>query len=63
MAAIDKTLGASSLQDRSESILTEIVLVWHQFILTAFDPYRPERHYMRGPGPACRRKRESAATR
>ena len=20
----------------------------------ASDPYRPERHYMRGPGPACR---------
>ena len=23
----------------------------------AFDPYRPERHYMRGPGPKCRAKR------
>ena len=21
-----------------------------------FDPYRPELHYMRGPGPACRAK-------
>ena len=21
-----------------------------------FDPYRPERHYMRGPGPKCREK-------
>ena len=25
----------------------------------AFDPYRPERHYMRGPGPKCRAKRSS----
>jgi hypothetical protein len=24
-----------------------------------FDPYRPERHYMRGPGPAWRKKNES----
>ena len=25
-----------------------------------FDPYRPELHYMRGPGPKCReRRRES----
>ena len=23
----------------------------------AFDPYRPELHYMRGPGPKCRAKR------
>jgi hypothetical protein len=22
----------------------------------AFSPYRPEQHYMRGPGPACRAK-------
>ena len=22
----------------------------------AFNPYRPELHYMRGPGPACRAK-------
>ena len=21
-----------------------------------FDPYRPEQHYMRGPGPRCRAK-------
>ena len=26
------------------------------FFAKAFDPYRPELHYMRGPGPACRAK-------
>lgn len=25
------------------------------------DPYRPERHYMRGPGPKCRARRTQAA--
>ena len=25
------------------------------------DPYRPERHYMRGPGPKCREKARLAA--
>jgi hypothetical protein len=30
--------------------------VWRAFG-GAFDPYRPERHYMRGPGPKCRTKR------
>jgi len=29
---------------------------WRQFYARAFDPYRPELHYMRGPGPACRAK-------
>jgi hypothetical protein len=29
---------------------------WHQLFARAFDPYRPELHYMRGPGPACRAK-------
>ncbi len=27
----------------------------------AFDPYRPELHYMRGPGPKWRAKRAGAA--
>ena len=29
---------------------------WRQFIAKAFNPYRPELHYMRGPGPAWRAK-------
>lgn len=37
-------------------ILAEIRDFWRQFFVKAFDPYRPELHYMRGPGPACRAK-------
>jgi len=29
---------------------------------TMFHPYRPERHYMRGPGPACLAKRTTPRT-
>jgi hypothetical protein len=29
--------------------------LWRAFE-DAFDPYRPEQHYMRGPGPKCRAK-------
>jgi hypothetical protein len=29
---------------------------WHHFFARAFAPYRPELHYMRGPGPAWRAK-------
>jgi hypothetical protein len=34
---------------------------WRQFFARAFDPYRPELHYMRGPGPACRAKQAANA--
>ncbi len=29
---------------------------WQQFFTKVFNPYRPELHYMRGPGPAWRAK-------
>jgi len=32
---------------------------WRQFFLRAFDPYRPELHYMRGPGPAWHAKHKA----
>jgi hypothetical protein len=32
----------------------------HAFLEAAFSPYRPEQHYMRGPGPACAAKRKTA---
>jgi hypothetical protein len=36
---------------------------WRQFFSRALDPYRPELHYMRGPGPAWRAKHEPTARR
>jgi hypothetical protein len=29
---------------------------WHELTRDGVRPYRPERHYMRGPGPAWRAK-------
>jgi hypothetical protein len=29
---------------------------WHRLTAPLFDPYRPELHYMRGPGPKWREK-------
>ena len=34
----------------------ELRSFWRQFVERAFNPYRPELHYMRGPGPARRAK-------
>ncbi|MBR1144399.1 hypothetical protein JQ629_03825 [Bradyrhizobium sp. AUGA SZCCT0222] len=36
--------------------LAELRNFWRQFVAKAFNPYRPELHYMRGPGPAWRAK-------
>jgi hypothetical protein len=39
-------------------MLAEIADFWRAFIEAAFHPYRPEQHYMRGPGPACASKQK-----
>jgi hypothetical protein len=49
----------SSPADRGDGQSTpfaEIRAFWGQFLARAFNPYRPELHYMRGPGPAWRAK-------
>ena len=28
-----------------------LIKVWHEAMRSLFHPYRPELHYMRGPGP------------
>ncbi len=43
-------------RDGPSKPLAEIRSFWRQFFARAFNPYRPELHYMRGPGPACRAK-------
>ena len=37
-------------------IFDEIRGFWREFVTRAFNPYRPEQHYMRGPGPAWHAK-------
>ncbi|HZO48339.1 MAG TPA: hypothetical protein VFB68_20815 [Xanthobacteraceae bacterium] len=55
---IDRTLSQPDLKHRSQtglwSELSNMVACLHYGL---FSHYRPERHYMRGPGPACRAKR------
>ena len=46
-------------RDGHSGPLAEIRAYWRQFLARAFDPYRPELHYMRGPGPACRAKQSA----
>jgi hypothetical protein len=43
-------------RDARFSPFAEFRAYWLRFFARAFDPYRPELHYMRGPGPAWRAK-------
>jgi hypothetical protein len=42
--------------------LVAVVRVWRRLKNAIFDPYRPELHYMRGPGPKWREKHQSATS-
>jgi hypothetical protein len=41
--------------------LTEIVTRWQVLLDLARNPYRPELHYMRGPGPKWHAKHQRSA--
>ena len=56
MTMITSDTLAAPRHDGRASFLAEVRGFWRQFFARAFDPYRPELHYMRGPGPACRAK-------
>ena len=43
-------------------VTATLALLWRTFRRDAFDTYRPELHYMRGPGPKWRAKHGVAAT-
>ena len=44
-------------RDRVDSPgMQEVRRWWRAVVTSIIDPYRPERHYMRGPGPKWREK-------
>ena len=49
-------LRSAAGRDEQSGPLAKFRSFWRHFLTRAFDPYRPELHYMRGPGPACRAK-------
>ncbi len=52
---------APAAQVSVEKPLAEFRAFWRAFFARAFNPYRPELHYMRGPGPAWRAKHMRSA--
>ena len=57
-----ESLSPSAGGREETNFFAEIRAFWRQFFARAFHPYRPELHYMRGPGPAWRAKHMGAAT-
>jgi hypothetical protein len=55
LAAMPNVLSARSVR-RSSSALGSVFAELHNVFKGMFDPYRPELHYMRGPGPKWREK-------
>jgi hypothetical protein len=57
MALIETTsITVPARAGSASGLVTEIKGFWKRFFATAFNPYRPELYYMRGPGPAWRAK-------
>jgi hypothetical protein len=52
---------ATQGRDHKHGLFGEVREFWRQFIVAAFQPYRPEQHYMRGPGPAWRAKHANSS--
>ena len=48
-------------RDRQTDLLDGFRGFWRQFFARTFDPYRPELHYMRGPGPAWHAKHRAVS--
>jgi hypothetical protein len=62
MATITSTGLAPARNGNDHSTaLAGLKAFWREFVAKAFHPYRPELHYMRGPGPAWRAKYGDAA--
>jgi hypothetical protein len=56
MATFTSASLSAPATSRGASSIGEFRALWRQFFARAFNPYRPELHYMRGPGPAWRAK-------
>jgi hypothetical protein len=52
---------AANSRDGRSRPFAEIRTFWRQFFARTFNPYRPELHYMRGPGPAWRAKHDASS--
>ena len=58
MAKTKKAASMFTARPHGQGLLAEIADLVHNLAKTLFDPYRPELHYMRGPGPKWHAKHD-----
>ncbi|MGZ5938288.1 MAG: hypothetical protein ACXWLK_12920 [Rhizomicrobium sp.] len=60
MAQCDRSISIAAIATVSEAFGIVARAIdggsWREWMMPLFDPYRPELHYMRGPGPKWREK-------
>jgi hypothetical protein len=54
--AKDGARGSPKSSPKSPRLLSVVAMLWRTLRRDLTDPYRPELHYMRGPGPKWRAK-------
>jgi len=54
-------LARSAAHHHDRCVRGDVIAKMRRALRALLDPYRPERHYMRGPGPKCREKRENGS--
>ena len=57
-----RDISLAQLERRNAGLLHAVADFLYDFQRTIFDTYHPERHYMRGPGPACAAKERVAGS-
>ena len=62
MNTITSTSFSAPAANRAGKPFAEFRAFWRAFFARAFNPYRPELHYMRGPGPAWRAKHMASSS-
>jgi hypothetical protein len=55
-AAQGSMMAHAGSRSRDAGLFHEFRMMWRDLRRAMFDRYHPERHYMRGPGPACAAK-------
>jgi hypothetical protein len=58
MATATKTTPRLSSRRKAPGLVAELADLFHSLAKALFDPYRPELHYMRGPGPKWHAKHD-----
>ena len=65
MAQFGHSISVAAIATASEVFGTVVgtlsVGSWREWMVSIFDPYRPELHYMRGPGPKWHEKHGRSA--